>query len=238
MAAATSTGQAHGVTNSELPIGDLNGYVHPAFAPVASYFGRLFNAGSRGGGALSVRLHGRPVVDVWAGFADLGRSRPWERDTVAICFSTTKGVASTVVHRLADRGLIDYDAPVASYWPEFAAAGKGSITVRQLMSHRAGRAARDQRPGHRDAARRLAASRAAPGPDSARAPHAGPFCQRQRPVYAHAPQGRAHPPLSRGAVCPAFRRALHRSVAVAAEHGDAVGERPSLRPWVGQALCL
>jgi len=138
MAAATSTGQAHGVTNSEPPMGDVNGYVHPAFAHVASYFGGLFNAGSRGGGALSVRLHGRPVVDVWAGFADLGRTRPWERDTVAICFSTTKGVASTAVHLLADRGLIDYEAPVASYWPEFAEAGKGSITVRQLMSHQAG----------------------------------------------------------------------------------------------------
>ncbi len=77
-------------------------------------------------------------MDVWAGFADLGRSRPWKRDTVAISFSTTKGLASTAVHRLADRGLIDYDATVASYWPEFAAAGKGSITVRQLMSHQAG----------------------------------------------------------------------------------------------------
>ena len=138
MAAATSNGQAHRVTNSEQPMGDVNGYVHPSFAPVASYFGRLFNAGSRGGGALSVRLHGQPVVDIWAGFADRSRSLPWKRDTVTVSFSTTKGVASTAVHRLADRGLIDYDAPVASYWPEFAAAGKGSITVRQLMSHQAG----------------------------------------------------------------------------------------------------
>jgi CubicO group peptidase (beta-lactamase class C family) len=78
------------------------------------------------------------VIDVWGGFADSRVSRPWERDTVAICFSTTKGVASTVIHRLADRGLIDYDAPVADYWPEFAAAGKQSITVRRLMSHQAG----------------------------------------------------------------------------------------------------
>jgi hypothetical protein len=81
MAAATSPGQTHRVTNSEPPMRDVNGYVHPAFAPVASYFGRLFNAGSRGGGALSVRLHGRPVVDVWAGYADLGRSRAPESGT-------------------------------------------------------------------------------------------------------------------------------------------------------------
>lgn len=85
-----------------------------------------------------MRLHGRPMIDVWGGFADRRRSLPWERDMVTICFSTTKGVASTVVHRLADRGLIDYEAPVASYWPEFGAAGKQSITVRQLLSHQAG----------------------------------------------------------------------------------------------------
>jgi CubicO group peptidase (beta-lactamase class C family) len=108
------------------------------FAPVVSYFGRLFNPHSRGGGALAVRLHGLPVVDVWAGLANRGLSQPWERDTVTICFSTTKGVASTVIHRLADRGLVDYEAPVASYWPEFGVAGKEAITVRQLLSHQAG----------------------------------------------------------------------------------------------------
>lgn len=116
----------------------MDGYVHPHFAPVVSCFTRLFNSASRGGGALSVRLQGETMVDVWAGFADRKTSRPWERDTVTICFSTTKGVAATVIHRLADRGLIDYAKPVAFYWPEFATAGKGSITVRELLSHRAG----------------------------------------------------------------------------------------------------
>ncbi len=126
------------MTDSQLTPGAVDGDAHPAFAPVVSYFGDLFNAGGTGGGALSVRLHGRPVVDVWAGYADLGRSKPWERDTVTITFSTTKGVASTVIHRLADRGLVDYDAHVADYWPEFGASGKGYITVRRLMSHQAG----------------------------------------------------------------------------------------------------
>lgn len=122
----------------QLPPGTLSGYAHPMFAPVVSYFGRLFNPDSRGGGALAVRWHGRPVIDVWAGFADRRLLRPWERDTGAICFSTTKGVASTVIHRLADRGLLEYDAPVARYWPAFGQAGKHAITVRQLLSHQAG----------------------------------------------------------------------------------------------------
>jgi CubicO group peptidase (beta-lactamase class C family) len=118
--------------------GSVDGYVHPSFAPLVSHFGRLFNSESRGGAALSVRRHGETMVDVWAGFADRKWSRPWERDTLTICFSTTKGIAATVIHRLADRGLIDYAQPVAYYWPEFAIAGKEALTVRQLLSHQAG----------------------------------------------------------------------------------------------------
>jgi len=138
MAAATSARQAREMANGQVPLGAVNGDAHPMFAPVVSYFGQLFNPSSRGGGALAVRWNGQPVVDVWAGFADRRRSQPWERDTVTICFSTTKGVASTVIHRLADRGLVDYEAPVASYWPEFGVAGKQAITVRELLSHQAG----------------------------------------------------------------------------------------------------
>ena len=138
MALRATSGQALPVTTSELALGAVDGEAHPLFAPVVSHFSELFGAQSKGGGALSVRLHGRPVVDVWAGFADRHAGRLWERDSVTICFSTTKGVASTVIHRLADRTLIDYDAHVADYWPEFGAAGKRSITVRRLMSHQAG----------------------------------------------------------------------------------------------------
>jgi CubicO group peptidase (beta-lactamase class C family) len=119
-------------------VGAVDGYVHPAFAPVAAYFARLFGPRSQGGGALSVRFHGEPVIDLWAGFADRRSSRLWEKETVTICFSTTKGITAAVIHRLADRGLLDYDAPVADHWPEFAAAGKQAITVRQLLSHQAG----------------------------------------------------------------------------------------------------
>ncbi len=91
-----------------------------------------------GGGALAVYLDGRPVVDVWTGWSDRRGSRHWSADTAPMVFSATKGVASTVIHRLADRGLIDYDAPVAEYWPEFGANGKAAITVRDVMRHRAG----------------------------------------------------------------------------------------------------
>lgn len=110
--------------------------VDPRFGGLADQFFRLFHDTRHGGGALAVYLHGAPVLDVWAGWAT--REQRWREDTVALSFSTGKGVASTVVHRLAERRLIDYDTPVAEYWPEFAAAGKEAITVRELLSHRAG----------------------------------------------------------------------------------------------------
>ncbi|PEG36708.1 esterase [Mycolicibacterium agri] len=91
-----------------------------------------------GGGALCVYLDGEPVVDVWTGWSDRRGARHWTADTGAMVFSATKGMASTVIHRLADRALIDYDAPVAEYWPEFGANGKDKITVRDIMRHRAG----------------------------------------------------------------------------------------------------
>jgi CubicO group peptidase (beta-lactamase class C family) len=112
------------------------GHVASGFEPVARIFQRI--VGRRpGGGALTVRLRGETVVDLCTGHADRARTRPWTPDTLAISFSTTKGIASTIVHRLADRGLVDYDEPVASYWPEFAAGGKARVTVRDLMTHRA-----------------------------------------------------------------------------------------------------
>ena len=101
-------------------------------------FASLFPSRHFGGGALAVYLHGEPVVDVWTGWADRRGRVPWTADTGAMVFSATKGMASTVIHRLADRGLIDYDAPVAEYWPEFGVNGKADITVREMMAHRAG----------------------------------------------------------------------------------------------------
>lgn len=108
------------------------------FGCVVRAFSSLFPGRRFGGGALAVYLDGQPVVDVWTGWADRAGQRPWTADTAPMVFSATKGMAATVIHRLHDRGLIDYDAPVAEYWPEFAANGKAQMTVREVMRHRAG----------------------------------------------------------------------------------------------------
>ena len=78
------------------------------------------------------------VVDLWGGFRNGITKAPWQEDTLVMMFSTTKGVSSLAVAVAASRGLISYDAKVADYWPEFAQAAKGAITVRQLLSHQAG----------------------------------------------------------------------------------------------------
>jgi CubicO group peptidase (beta-lactamase class C family) len=113
------------------------GAVEAGFEPLAEEFRRLMARGPRGG-ALVLRLGDRVLADLRIGWEDRARTRPWRPETQALGFSSTKGLASMVIHRLADRDLIDYDLPVANYWPEFAAAGKEQITVRELLSHRAG----------------------------------------------------------------------------------------------------
>ena len=116
----------------------VSGAVDSHFASVVRALSAMFPARRFGGGALAVYLDGQPVVDVWTGWSDRAGRLPWTADTAPMVFSATKGMASTVIHRLADRGLIDYDTPVAHYWPEFAASGKTTMTVRQVMRHQAG----------------------------------------------------------------------------------------------------
>jgi CubicO group peptidase (beta-lactamase class C family) len=111
--------------------------VDAGFEPLAEEFRKLMARGPRGG-ALVVRAGDRVLADLRIGWEDRARTRPWRRETQALAFSSTKGLASMVLHRLADRGELDYDEPVASHWPEFAAAGKERITVRELLSHQAG----------------------------------------------------------------------------------------------------
>ncbi|MFF9909251.1 serine hydrolase domain-containing protein [Streptomyces sp. NPDC013457] len=120
------------------PAPAIEGHCDPRFGAVREAFEANFRTRDELGAAVSVRLHGEPVVDLWGGWADSARTRPWERDTVVNVWSTTKGVTALCAHLLADRGLLDLDAPVASYWPEFAAAGKETLPVRHLLSHRAG----------------------------------------------------------------------------------------------------
>ncbi len=98
----------------------------------------MFPARRFGGGALAVYLDGQPVVDVWTGWSDRGGHVAWSADSAPMVFSATKGMAATVIHRLADRGLIDYEAPVAEYWRAFGANGKADMTVRDVMRHAAG----------------------------------------------------------------------------------------------------
>ncbi len=120
-----------------LPSG-VEGAADPHFGGVMRAFAALYPARQLGGGALSVYIDGKPVVDVWMGCSDRRGEVPWTADTGAMVFSATKGLAATVIHRLADRGLITYDAPVAEYWPEFGANGKSEITVNDVLRHRAG----------------------------------------------------------------------------------------------------
>lgn len=114
----------------------IQGSVRDGFDRVAEIFEHQI-ATTDGGASLAVYHHGELVVDLWGGKRD-DRGTPWTSDTLAMCFSTTKGVMSTAAHVLADRGLIDYDEPVATYWPEFAQNGKSGITVRHVLSHSAG----------------------------------------------------------------------------------------------------
>ncbi len=118
------------------PILHLDGRLHPDFKDVEATFRDLLSRYS-GGAAVCVYHHGEPVVDLWGGYSDDGDT-PWQRDTMAPSFSTTKGVASTLLHIYADRGLVDYDARVAEYWPEFGQQGKENITVRQVLAHQSG----------------------------------------------------------------------------------------------------
>jgi CubicO group peptidase (beta-lactamase class C family) len=116
----------------------LDGTADRRFRPLVQRFAAMFRRPAHGGGALAVHWRGEPVVDVWCGYADARGDRLWERDTAAMSFSTTKGVVSTAVHRLVERGVLDYDEPLATWWPAFADADKRHITLRLLLSHRAG----------------------------------------------------------------------------------------------------
>ncbi len=114
----------------------LDGYIHPDFKSVeATLRDQLKNY--PGGAAVSVYHHGQKVVDLWGGYRNED-DELWQEGTLSPSFSTTKGVAATLLHIFADRGLIDYDARVADYWPEFAQAGKENITVRHVLAHQSG----------------------------------------------------------------------------------------------------
>lgn len=116
----------------------IGGDADEGYGKVADAFRRNFDRGRELGAAVSVYRDGRKVVDLWGGHRDADRRAPWTADTLVNVFSTTKGVASLAIALAVSRGLLDYDAPVAAYWPDFAQAGKEAVTVRQLCGHQAG----------------------------------------------------------------------------------------------------
>ncbi|MEU9922335.1 serine hydrolase domain-containing protein [Streptomyces griseoluteus] len=116
----------------------VNGTVAEGFEPVAEAFAANFARLGERGAAVAVYRDGHRVVDLWAGTRDVDGSAPWERGTAQIVRSATKGVAAAALLLLHQRGLLDLDAPVGAYWPEFKAAGKERTLVRDLLAHRAG----------------------------------------------------------------------------------------------------
>jgi CubicO group peptidase (beta-lactamase class C family) len=108
---------------------------------VREAFSENFSRRGELGAAVAAIVEGRPVVELWGGWADADRMRPWQQDTVVNVFSVGKAMTALCVSMLVSRGALDFDEPVARRWPEFAAAGKESVTVRQVLGHRAGLAA-------------------------------------------------------------------------------------------------
>jgi CubicO group peptidase (beta-lactamase class C family) len=117
---------------------DIGGWVEASFEPVLDAFADNFDSRGEVGAAVCVYLDGEPIVDLWGGTADATTGRPWAADSVVLVYSSTKGVTSVCANLLIERDVVDPAAPVAQYWPEFSAGGKGAITVAQVLSHQAG----------------------------------------------------------------------------------------------------
>lgn len=123
------------MTTATIPI---NGACVSSFAAVREEFERNFRERGEIGAAVCVYQDGRKVVDLWGGHKDPERTAPWQEDTIVIMNSVAKSMCALSTHVLIDRGLIDFDAPVARYWPEFARAGKERVLVRHVLSHTCG----------------------------------------------------------------------------------------------------
>ena len=117
---------------------EIQGNSDHGFDRVADAFAASFDGAPDMGASLCVYVKGRPVVDLWGGVADERTGRFWDRDTISVVFSCTKGLVSILAARLVEEGRLDYDAPASDYWPEIAQAGKGALKVRDLLAHRAG----------------------------------------------------------------------------------------------------
>lgn len=108
------------------------------FERIREEFERNFAERGELGASVCVYVDGEPVVDLWGGIADPSTGRAWDRDTMHVIMSATKGASALCAHMLIDRGQLDLDTPIARYWPEFCRHGKDSITVRQVLNHQSG----------------------------------------------------------------------------------------------------
>lgn len=123
------------VEGRPLPVG---GFCDEGFAPLRAAFIENFVARGESGAAIALIVGGRAVVDLWGGWRDRARARPWARETLVNFFSVGKALTALCALKLVEKGLADFDEPVARHWPDFARAGKGAITLRHILSHRAG----------------------------------------------------------------------------------------------------
>ena len=117
---------------------DIQGHCDPKFATMRDALARNFTEHEEIGSAVAVYLEGEKVVDLWGGHMDTQGARSWREDTLCVMYSLAKSMCATCVHILADRGLVDIEAPVATYWPEFAQASKENVKVRHILSHNCG----------------------------------------------------------------------------------------------------
>jgi CubicO group peptidase (beta-lactamase class C family) len=127
--------QSHAVAR-ELPKGRIEGFCDPRFAEIAEEFERNFKTRGEVGASVCLSHEGRTLVDLWGGVVDR-EGKPWNRDTVSIVFSATKGATALCAHVLAGQGKLDIEAPVATYWPEYATNGKEKTTVHMFLDHSA-----------------------------------------------------------------------------------------------------
>ncbi|WP_409435119.1 serine hydrolase domain-containing protein [Mycobacterium sp. SMC-14] len=140
------------VLKVKVPHDLISGDVDAGYGKVADAFRANFAAGREVGAAVSVYRDGVKVVDLWGGYRDGVAREPWQPGTMVNVFSSTKGVAALAVALAVSRGLFGYDDKVATHWPEFAQAGKGDVTVRQLLGHQAGLCALKPAPALADVA--------------------------------------------------------------------------------------
>ncbi|MHA2394127.1 MAG: serine hydrolase domain-containing protein [Promethearchaeota archaeon] len=117
---------------------EIHGFCDEKFEPLREIFAKNFEEGLEVGASLAATVNGKFIIDVWAGFADPAQTRPWEKDTIVNVYSTTKFMTIICTLMCVDRGLLDLEAPVAKYWPEFAQAGKEKIPVKYVLSHTSG----------------------------------------------------------------------------------------------------